>query len=220
MLAEEPALADIWLLLAWAQFESGAFGEAICSAERCVSLQPLWLDGRRLLGRSLERDGQIERAIEHLAYCASRASDDGEDQGRYVRVRSKSEAHRDEAREAVRAVVVRASWSARAVQQWLRAAVSLGEVEASERLASALLEKAPNDGYFRGSIASCMSRLGRHESAREHAIAAIAIEPNLVLAWTVRSLACARMGLEEERVECELALRAARAANEHARATR
>jgi tetratricopeptide (TPR) repeat protein len=212
LLADDPCDQRVLRLLAWARFESQAFEAAAAAARRGVALDAEDLESRRTLGRALSRLGATDEAIEHLSHCAARARDDGEDAGRLARVLAQSEVHAARARELVRGQRVEPGWSARGAHQWLRAAVALGEREASERYACALLERAPDDPYFRSSVASCMARLGRDDEARAHAIAAIERAPNNVLAWTVRAMACARLGLEAERVECERALRAARAA--------
>jgi tetratricopeptide (TPR) repeat protein len=212
LLSDDPCDQRVLRLLAWARFESQAFDAAAAAARRGLALDAEDLESRRMLARALVRLGAIDEAIEHLDHCASRGRDDGEDAGRLARVLAQSEAHTERGRELVRGQQVEPAWSARGAHQWLRAAVTLGEREASERYAGALLERAPDDPYFRSSVASCMARLGRDHEARAHAIAAIERAPNNVLAWTVRAMACARLGLEAERAECEQALRAARGA--------
>lgn len=220
--SEAPEDVRPWRLLAWTHFESGSLDEAIEAARRALAIDANDADSLRVLGRSLARSGSLDEAIESLARVATlartRPTDDGEDEARLARVCASSERHRDEAAARVRAAVIQANTSARALHQWLRAAGTLALDEHAERIARALLERAPDDPYFRASVASTMARLGRYEEARAHAMAAIAVAPNNVLAWTVRSMACAKLGLDEERRECEQALRSARRAKQEPRA--
>jgi tetratricopeptide (TPR) repeat protein len=213
---ESPADVRAWRLLAWARFEAGSLDGAIEAASRALALDATDVDSLRVLGRARARTGALDAAIEALSRVAtlarSRPDDDGEDEARLARVCTLSEAHRDETAKRVREAVISPHTSARALHQWLRAAGSLALEAHSERFARALLERAPDDPYFRASVASAMARLGRHDEARAHATAAIAMAPNNVLAWTVRALACARLGLDEEHRECEQALRSARRA--------
>lgn len=220
--AEASSDLRVLRLLAWAHFESGTFDPAIEASRAALALAPNDVDALRVLGRSLARTGRFDEAAEPLRLVAitakSRGDDRGEDEARLARVCAQCEGHRDEARALVGRVAIGPNTSARAAHQWLRAAMSLAMLEQADAFARALLERAPDDPDFRASVASALQRLGRHEEARSHAIAAITLAPNHVLAWTVRSLACARLGLHEEREECESALRSARIAKREPRA--
>lgn len=214
--AEAPEDVRPWRLLAWSHFESGAFGLAIEAARRALAIDSDDVASLRLLGRSLARSGRMDAAIECLSRVAVHArmsaTNDGEDEGRLVRLLALSERHRAEAVARVRAAVIEGNTSARALHQWLRAANALSLDAYAERFGRALLQRAPDDPHFRASVALTMARLGRFEEARAHAMAAIALAPNSVLAWTVRAMACEKLGLHQEQRECAVALWHARRA--------
>lgn len=205
-----PQSCKVLELLAWVRFEAHEFNECIDAARAALLLEPDNGVAHGLLGRAYERTGRLDEAIEHLERCATLPDPMGEARARYVRVLARKEPHR--ARLLVREGASAESASGRALHQWLRAATALDERDAIERFAAALAKKAPNDGYFRASVAAAMLKLERYGEAREHAIAAIRAQPNLALAWTVRAVACAKLGLTREQAECGRALSSARSA--------
>lgn len=211
---ERPQSCKVLELLAWVRFEAHEFNECIDAARAAIALEPDNGVAHSLLGRAYERTGRLDEAIEHLERCAALPDPMGEARARYVRVLARKEPER--ARRLVREDAIHDSASGRALHQWLRAATALDERDAIERIAGALAKKAPDDGYFRASVASAMLKLERFDDARMHAIAAIRVQPNLALAWTVRAVACAKLGLTREQAECGRALSTARTAKARA----
>lgn len=205
-----PDSLEVLELLAWVRFEAHEFNECIEAARIALTLEPDNGVAHGLLGRAYERTGRLDEAIEHLERCAKLPDPMGEARARFVRVLARKDA--DRARLLVREGAIEHSASGRALHQWLRAATALDERDAIERIAALLVKKAPNDGYFRASVASAMLKLERFDDARAHAIAAIRSQPNLALAWTVRAVACAKLGLTREQAECGRALSSARSA--------
>jgi tetratricopeptide (TPR) repeat protein len=205
-LSQAPSHPAALRLLAWALLERGDVTRALQTAREAVAAAPEDLYARRILLRALLRDGEGSEAIVHARACALHPDGTAEDHARAARALAAGpgEEYRALARASIDRALARVphgSPAPRVAYEALRAALRLEDRTRVTRCVRALLAVAPDQPHERAWVARAVLSLGDPRGALAHADEAIARGPNTALAWKVRSLALARLGLRADAAE-------------------